>query len=334
MINNTQIPDDHNRENHGVVNRIITVCMTITVCALWWVVYPTAQAQDQAADDHDTNQTIPAEIEGRLEKLHPDNPDDYFNLGEDMLDERRFELSNRLFVIAAHLDPKRLGRSACLALAESARLQNDAGRAAQMRAMARMFPAQASSAVIALDEKSPPEEEYRHAGALVSAMLGDYRTGYGTRGIKALNLDRNAYALLSRFERGIGSVADVLSYCKSNTRCDLCENKLYIEKPTAKTNGTTTDGSGTARENHYAHEHDYQVCPRLQTYRPQLTTYRLTHLLDVETALAGGRHARWGARLALDFNTPRPVLDPAFLSRAYAVDPEMCVYRDHEWIGR
>lgn len=57
----------------------------------------------------------------RLESLHPDNPMDYFNLGEEVADqvqnEKERELARRLFALAGVLDTPRLGRSACLALA-------------------------------------------------------------------------------------------------------------------------------------------------------------------------------------------------------------------------
>lgn len=310
---------DYNREKPRS-HHSIRWCFYILMMVLVGFTSSEAQVQNSGTGNDPSEQKIPVAIENKLKQLHPDSPQDYFDLGEDMMDIRRFDLSDRLFVIAAHLDGPQLGRSACLALAESARLQRDISKAAHMRAMARLFPAPTGSAEISLDEKQPPEEDFRHAGALVSAMLGFYRTGYGTRGIKVIEQDRNTYQLLSRFERGIGGVADVMTYCKSNTRDDLCENRLYIEKP------------GVILQNHTASAGDYQVCPHINTYLPQLTPYRLTHLLDVETALAGGRKARWGARLTLDDNIPRPVLNPAFLSRAYAVDPDQCIYRNHQWV--
>jgi len=321
IINNNKISKINNTAHHKeILFRHVFVIIVTAIIVITGTITPVVQSQNTDTTENKTQPPIPPDIEKRLEKLHPESPEDYFNLGEDMMDIQRFDLSDRLFVIAAHLDGPHLGRSACLALAESARLQRDPSKASHMRAIARLFPAPTGSAEIALDETQPPDEKFRHAGALISAMLGFYRTGYGTHGVKVLEQDRNTYQLLSRFERGIGNVADIMEYCKSNTRDDLCENKLYIEKP------------GRDPHNHSASAGDYEVCPRINTYRPQLTPYRLTHLLDVETALAGGRHARWGSRLALDFNTPRPVLDPAFLSRTYGVDPKQSVYRNHQWV--
>lgn len=77
-----------------------------------------------SARETQSNQVVPETDRwtARLEGLRPDNPMAYFDLGEEVADlaqnEKEHELAWRLFALAGLLDTPRLGRSACLALAD------------------------------------------------------------------------------------------------------------------------------------------------------------------------------------------------------------------------
>jgi len=68
----------------------------------------------------------------RLEALSPQDPMAYFELGEEVADvasaEHEHALARRLFALAGALDPGRLGRSACLAIAWQTGPLDDAER--------------------------------------------------------------------------------------------------------------------------------------------------------------------------------------------------------------
>jgi len=299
-----------------------------------------ATAQEPQADaDPDQSQSTtaapissePQSIENRLAALRPDQPGDYFKLAEDAADQRGYDLAEHLFVLAAYLDNAQFGRSACLAIADIALRQKDTERARQMRALARLFPGPDRSAAISFDESQSPEAEYRHAGALVSALLGFYRTGNGSRGLKALDLDQQSYSILAEYEQGIKHVSEILAYCRDNTRCDLCENKLYIQSPgTKKLQPRRKDDPASRITRPDAHDR-FEVCPRLHTYLPQLSDEEITREINIETALTGGRQARWGGQLALDGDQPRSVLDPSLLNRLLGIDATRTIYRDGQW---
>jgi hypothetical protein len=63
-----------------------------------------------------------ARWDAKLQALHPTRPSAYFELAEDIADAAASDeergLARRLFALAGALDPERLGRSACLALAD------------------------------------------------------------------------------------------------------------------------------------------------------------------------------------------------------------------------
>lgn len=323
--------------------RVVTM-MRVAVVALLTTVSSnptTAQAPPRdAGPDQAPSSTAPPNrpsiselrsIQDRLAALRPDQPGEYFKLAEDAADLRDYDLAQHLFVLAAYLDNTQFGRSACLAIADLALRQKNIERVRQMRALARLFPAPDRSAALSLDESQSPEAEYRHAGALVSALLGFYRTGYGSRGLKALDLDQQSYSVLAEYEHGIKHVSEILAYCRENTRCDLCENKLYIKSPGAKKlQARRNDDPASHITSQDAHDH-FQVCPRLHTYRPQLSDDEIARQINIETALTGGRQARWGAQLALDGDAPRSVLDPSLLNRLLGIDATRTIYRDGQW---
>ena len=131
----------------------------------------------------------------RLEALRPDSPGAYLDLGEEIADAaasaEQKQLARQLFSLAAALDPKHLGRSACLALAD---LEDNATLKRRLLALASLLdPTGASSLTTAGTPGTPGTPgagrtvEYTSAAGLaVSEAIGRYRHGQGTQALAAL----------------------------------------------------------------------------------------------------------------------------------------------------
>lgn len=135
----------------------------------------------------------------RLEQLRPQEPERYFDLAEEIADaassptER--ELAQHLFALAGALEPERLGRSACLALAD---MEENAQARRRLLALAALLPGPSGMSVGAglagLPDWTPA------AATAVAEALGRYRRGDGTQALAALK-EPGADALLQHFGR-------------------------------------------------------------------------------------------------------------------------------------
>jgi hypothetical protein len=163
----------------------MTVGMTPTLLALaaalamaWWPQQPSDVEPPERGEGV-------GPWERRLEALGPADPMAYFELAEEVADSAADEgeraLARRLFGIAGALDPQRLGRSACLALAD---LEPVAHARRRLLALAAL-----------LDERGggPAEDQPGGADALdpvaalaVSEAFGHYRRGNGARALRVL----------------------------------------------------------------------------------------------------------------------------------------------------
>ncbi len=118
----------------------------------------------------------------RLEALRPSRPIDYFELAEEIADEAGspadLDLARHLFGLAGVLDPDRLGRSACLALADLE--ADDIGRR-RMLALASMLDPRGAALPPSPDPGDDPA-----AALAVAEALGHYRRGEGARAEAAL----------------------------------------------------------------------------------------------------------------------------------------------------
>lgn len=118
----------------------------------------------------------------RLEALEPAHPMAYFELAEEIADAAstrpQRDLARRLYGLAGALDPQRLGRSACLALADL-----ETGEHAKRRLLALAAMLDSAGFGAALTQAVEPD---RAAALAVAEACGHYRLGEGTKAGAAL----------------------------------------------------------------------------------------------------------------------------------------------------
>ena len=121
----------------------------------------------------------------RVETLDPDDPMAYFELAEEIADSSadgaRRDLARHLFALSGVLAPQRLGRSACLALAD---LEEDEHSKRRLLALAALLDERAGGLIV-----GPAGETayYDQPSVLaVTDALSFYRTGNGAKAVSAL----------------------------------------------------------------------------------------------------------------------------------------------------
>ena len=121
----------------------------------------------------------------RVETLDPDDPMAYFELAEEIADASadgpRRELARHLFALSGVLAPQRLGRSACLALAD---LDGDEHSKRRLLALAALLDERAGGLIVG----PVGEAAYHDRGSIlaVADALSFYRTGNGAKAVSAL----------------------------------------------------------------------------------------------------------------------------------------------------
>lgn len=124
------------------------------------------------------------DLEARLAALEPSNPMAYFELAEEVADAARDEeslaLAQRLFALAGALDAPRLGRSACLALADLETHPRVKERLVALAWLLDTRPGGFTGVRNGTDEADPA------AALAVAEAIGNYRQGDGVRALAAL----------------------------------------------------------------------------------------------------------------------------------------------------
>jgi hypothetical protein len=150
----------------------------------------------------------------RLAALRPDRPMDYFEFAEEIADApgdaAQRDLARTLFALAGALDPRRLGRSACLALAD---LEPDENARRRLDILADLLDERAAGGG---REPDPPEWAGRAAALAVSEALGHYRRGEGSKAVNRINAP-GAAALLDACGAAVvrGGAARFVEECKT-----------------------------------------------------------------------------------------------------------------------
>ncbi|MHC4414548.1 MAG: hypothetical protein ACYS0G_04620 [Planctomycetota bacterium] len=148
----------------------------------------------------------------RLEALDPADPVSYFELAEEIADAARDQagrdLAGHLFALAGLLDPPRLGRSACLALAD---LEDREPSKQRLLAMAWLLDERGGWLSLGTEDRAPVDPE---AALAVAESLGHYRKGQGSRALTTLRTP-GAGELLERHGSVLrGGTARFLEDCR------------------------------------------------------------------------------------------------------------------------
>ncbi|MHC4101335.1 MAG: hypothetical protein ACYS15_01500 [Planctomycetota bacterium] len=123
--------------------------------------------------------------EQRLEALSPADPMAYFELAEEVADaagdEAQVALARHLFGLSGALDPQRLGRSACLAVAD---LEPNEYARQRLLALAALLDRRPGG--LAAGQSGGVLDIHPEAALAVSEAISFYRRGDGTRALKLL----------------------------------------------------------------------------------------------------------------------------------------------------
>jgi hypothetical protein len=124
--------------------------------------------------------------EQRLEALSPADPMAYFELAEEVADEAANEgqtaLARHLFGLAGALDPQRLGRSACLAIAD---LESNEYAKRRLLALGSLLDRRAGG--LAGPQPGDSVAIHPEAALAISEAFSYYRKGDGARALKQLD---------------------------------------------------------------------------------------------------------------------------------------------------
>ncbi len=133
----------------------------------------------------------------RLEALDPLDPMSYFTLAEEIADaaadEHHRGLARHLFALSGALDPIRLGRSACLALAD---LENHGYARRRLLALASLLDQRGGPVAWPVTWQTADID--RAAALAVAEALSEYRKGRGARALNALQI-AGARELIERY---------------------------------------------------------------------------------------------------------------------------------------
>lgn len=274
---------------------------------------PAAPARETAA--------ATSSLDERLAALTPGNPPGYFLLGEEAMEEGQLEAAARLFVLAASLDGERFGRSACLALAEIEKRRGNGPRERDLRSLASLL----GGSAVDVNDLRAAEREFRRAASLLSAMLGFYRQGDGQKALAALELNDATERLVVEFGRSIGSIGRIISFARNYPRCVSCRSERVIPCPTCR-RGTVPGHCAACGGQAFI------IC-NVCNGKPgeAVSQDEIDAMLRFEVTLQSGEHASWSARLSVDTDRPRPVLDLTMLPRWYDVNTTLTVYRSGAW---
>lgn len=275
----------------------------------------------RAQDAPGPQDQLPGWITDRLAQLKPSDPEGYFRLGEEVIDDLTSkpeeELATQLFSLAYELDRARgtsswIAPSSCIALASIARLETDER---WLRALAsRLDP----------DYASPAWRRGDAGGAVSDAALnaaeavGEARAGDGIQARDLLDKP-GVRELIQRYGRllGYSSASGALWQIEkwaAEWPCKECGNERVVFRP-------DTDPPS------------YRECYTCRgNPGPVLTKEQLVSQLRFESRLLHGISRSWGAQLALDYAAPLRDPDPDELAEVMGVDAHLAYWRDG-WVA-
>lgn len=266
----------------------------------------------------------------RLAALKPADPTAYVQYAGELAtqadDPEARETAVRLLVIAAHLDPARLGRPSLLAASE---LSRKPAEAKAFRAAAYLLDPLHDEATL----QAPPVEAT--AGDVSRAAflkaLGLLRRGWTTAALEQAGKD-GAAALFATVP-GLMTYEEFAGLCRQHPDCPRCKAGREF---CALCNGKGTPNCAGCKGLGFTLCGQCQGRPRdvpLPARQKQLIL-KLEAAGAVEPSGLAGRAggpaaADWSALLRQGQDAPAPVPAPGYLA---GYDPRRCVYRDGEWV--
>jgi len=260
-----------------------------------------------------------------LSRLQPDDPVSYFRLGEKALDVRDYDPARRLLTLAAVLDPDDLGTSACLALAEMARMEGNAIDEAYFSAIARLFPGEGvhqNRAGIIEHHTSQLE-----TASEVAFLFGSCRRGFGNAVHRVFGNASQLDLLLSMYPDLQPIITRCLRWCEEHPSCPSCKNAGVVDCPVCR--GGTDPGQCKT-----CHRLGFGLCRACRGQPGMiLSDEEFLSFLMIEQALLGGSSASWSAQYELGHGQHRAILSPSHLADYVGIDARLTVYRDGRWVG-
>ncbi len=196
---------------------------------------PAATATPPVRTSPKSPKAVTVSTPARLAALRPENPQAYFDLAEDISDasveKASRDLAKQLFALAGALDPVRLGRSACLALATLEPNTNVRGKR-RLRALASLLGPGMSPISPSADQSSSPVDSgvsSTSAAIALGEAFGHYRHGQGPKAAEALRKS-GAEDLLNQSDRlipgGAARFQEDLKFYRGQTRPTLSPENL------------------------------------------------------------------------------------------------------------
>lgn len=311
-----------------IVNRATRTLCCLTAVLAFVAMPAVSTAREQQRDGDGGSAERPAlerQFRGDLESLHPENPEAYFLLGEEIAAEAQTrkdrELARRLFVLALELERRgagerfdgRFGASVCLALASLAPRQEESR---WLISIATLL----DDRTAAPDwQRSRTGEPGADAAFKLATALGLIRMGEGRRAQPLMD-EPEVRDLLDRYETMLspagltGAAAAMRKAMEDWPFCPECRNQRVVVR----------------RERGQARHTLCYTCEGLPG--PRMSDEFLIHQLRLESALLGGIHDSWSAQTIADGAAPVRDPDPSEIAAVYGVDADKSVWRDGQWV--
>lgn len=259
-------------------------------------------------------------LSDRLHALEPDSPEQYLELGEEILALARSDddsaLARRLFGLAYELarlagDQPGTQASACIALADTARFERDRR---WLWSIARLVDPRYNEP----DWSRTVERAVsRETAYLAATTLGLLRAGEGVRAREHLRDQsvRDVFIWYSGLLTGTGpgDVLTMLDREADRWPCPECRNSRVVR----------THEAGDVRVSRCF------TCRGNPGWELGETAFLGT--LRFESRVLAGVQRSWGAQIAADLGEPLRDPDPAAVAPSVGVDARRCVYRDGRW---
>lgn len=263
---------------------------------------------------------VSPQLAARLTALKPENPEDYFLLGEEVADAAASSEQHRLAIelncLAFELGRVRAGETATSAAAAIALAELDRTERTRrwLFAMAAVIdPSRSEPGWM----RKPAPTSVESAPYTVAQLMGFVRSGDGGRARLLLSKPevRSSLASLDRLlaNGGVPGGASGLEREALKWPCPTCANK----RVTRKTNTAPPE---------------YRACSNCGgNPGAELTAEQLIGQLRIESWLLQGLQRSWAAQVATDRGEPLIDPDPSSLCALFQVDPSRPYWRDGHW---